>query len=283
MHDEPLLTILMPLKEYQPTFLKKSIQSVLDQTCPDWELLIIVERRTRNALANLLAATLQHPSIGMIVNEGRRLGGALNTGMRKAASDFVAILFADDLWARDAVAVLREAIGQNPKADFFHSSRIIIDETDRPISSVHHSRASFQLPDFIEASPVKHLLCWRREMGLAVGGIDESHNHGPDDYDFPWTMAEAGAFFHPLKEPLYLYRDHREGYRLTTHVPLSSQKWALRRILKKHGIDSQRIRARIAAAESSYLQQCLFATHEDRRRKTKRGCDSRLGWRDVYR
>jgi len=32
------------------------------------------------------------------------------------------------------------------------------------------------------------------------------NNHGPDDYDFPWTMAEAGAVFCAIKDPLYLYR-----------------------------------------------------------------------------
>jgi glycosyltransferase involved in cell wall biosynthesis len=277
------LTILMPVKQHQPNFLHKSLGSVFDQSCTDWKLLIIVEKGDWKDFQSLLAKPLRHPQVRMVVNEGRRLGGALNTGMRRSKSDFVAILFADDMWAANAVSVLGEAIRQNPKADFFHSSRIIIDETDRPISSVHYSRELFQIADFFDSSPVKHLLSWRRELGLAVGGIDESHNHGPDDYDFPWTMAEAGAVFHAIKEPLYLYRDHRESYRLTTHVPLSSQKWALRRILKKHGIDRDRIRARIAAAESSYLRQCLFGTHEDQRQKTKFGYDSRLGWRDVYR
>lgn len=277
------VTILMPLRQYQPEFLNKSLKSVLGQSDAHWELCIIVERGDHAHFKKLLKRELEDARIALIASQGRRLGGALNTGMRHARSDFVSILFADDMWAGDAVARLAQTIRQNPQADFLHSSRIIIDENDRPISSVHAAKETFRVQDFLEASPVKHLLCWRREMGLAVGGIDESHNHGPDDYDFPWTMVEAGAAFHAISEPLYLYRDHREGYRLTTHVPLSSQKWALRRILKKHGVAPETIKKRLAAAEDSYLKQCLFESRRDYDQKIKNGYDPRLGWRDTYR
>src|SRR5262245_26885254 len=101
MRKDTILTILMPLKEYQPNFLRKSLRSVFEQSCPDWRLLIIVEKRDRHVFRKTLAKTLRHPNVSMIVSEGRRLGGALNTGMRKAKSDFVAILFADDVWATD--------------------------------------------------------------------------------------------------------------------------------------------------------------------------------------
>jgi hypothetical protein len=93
---------------------------------------------------------------------------------------------------------LTAAIRAHPDTDFFHSSRRVIDEQDQPLSSVHRSRAEFALTDFVGGSPVKHLLCWRRAKGLAVGGLDESLNSvGPDDYDFPWTMAEHGPVSPP--------------------------------------------------------------------------------------
>ena len=270
------------MKQYRRDFLTKALNSVFRQSDPHWKLSIIVEKSDRHHFAEILYGELQDPRIELIVNEGRRIGGALNTGMRLANSDFVSILFADDMWASEAVAVLRRAIRKKTKTDFFHSSRIIIDETDRPISSVHYSKKSFRLKDFENSSPVKHLLCWRRKMGLAVGGIDESHSHGPDDYDFPWTMAEAGARFYAIQEPLYLYRDHRALYRLTTHIPLSNQKWALRKILQKHRIEPHAIQARIAAAEQGYMRQCLFADAKDKEEKSKTGYNARLGWHDTY-
>lgn len=283
MSERPRLTALLPLKNYHPDFLRKSVASIFNQSCPRWDLLIIVEKNQFKTFNALLQTELQHPQVTLIVNEGRRLGGALNTGMRQAKTDFVAILLADDMWASNAVEVLTEAIAQSPEVDFFHSSRRIVDEKDEPLSSVHYSRETFSLADFEHSSPVKHLLCWRREKALSLGGIDESLDHGPDDYDFPWTMAQAGAVFQAIKEPLYIYRDHREAYRLTTHIPLSSQKRAIRKIMRKHGASPASIKAKVAAAEGSYLQQCLFKSRADQRHKEKLGYNPRGGWRENFR
>ena len=95
---------------------------------------------------------------------------------------------------------------------------------------------------------MKHLLCWRKELALSFGGMDESLNNvGPDDYDFPWTMAEHGARFQAIPEALYLYRDHRDAERLTTHLPLSVHLKEIRRIMRKHGASRGATRADVVA------------------------------------
>jgi glycosyltransferase involved in cell wall biosynthesis len=280
----PAVAILMPVRRYHAPFLRKAVASILNQTSDSWNLLIIVEPGDRTKLIGVLASDLRDPRVSIVENEGRKLAGAFNTGMRRTTARFAAILLADDMWAPEAVAVLTRAIRAHPDVDFFHSSRMIVDEHDRPISSVHVSREQIGLEDFVWTGPVKHLLCWRRDLALAVGGMDETLNSvGPDDYDFPWTMAEHGARFQALPECLYLYRDHRECWRLTTHLPLSVHKRELRRILRKHGVDAARIAARLQGAERTYLRQCLFSSRDDERVKTRAGHDARHGWRESYR
>lgn len=282
--DGAALTVLMPLKNFHAEFLRLAIDSLLQQTCPAWRLRIVVERADLARFRRLLAEPLEDARIEIDVNEGRKLAGAFNTGMRRAATDFVAILLADDLWSSDAVAVLRAAIARFPEVDFFHSARVIVDESGRRLSSVHPSRAEFSLEDFQRTSPVKHLLCWRRDKALAIGGMDESLNSvGPDDWDFPWSMAEHGARFHAIEECLYLYRDHREGYRLTTHLPLSVHLAEIARILQKHGVDREGVARRLEASRGTYLRQCLYASPLDKLWKQLRGHDPRRGWRDAYR
>ena len=232
----------------------------------------------------MLAVELRDPRIAMIANEGRKLAGALNTGMRRANTEFVGILLADDLWSENAVATLNDRIIRFPEVDFFHSSRRYIDGEDRWISSVYMSRQHFTVEDFITSTPVKHLLCWRKDKALAFGGMDESLNSvGPDDYDFPWCMAERNAKFMAIEECLYLYRDHREAYRLTTHIPLREHKRQIRKIMEKHGVDESTIRAKIYQAESTYLRQCLYASVSDRR--MNRVLPQHLDgfWRETYR
>jgi hypothetical protein len=245
---------------------------------------VIVEQGDRPRFEQLLRRELADPRVRMIVNEGRKLAGAMNTGIRRAETPFVAILLSDDMWVPDAVEILGANIRLHPDVDFFHSSRVIIGENDEPISDVYPSRSTFELKDFLLASPVKHLLCWRREFAISVGGMDETLNNvGPDDYDFPWTMAERGARFHAIPEALYLYRDHRNAARLTTHLPLSVHLREIRRILKKHGASAGEVAAMVARARSTYLRQCLYRNRADKWLKQLLGHEARCGWRETYR
>jgi GT2 family glycosyltransferase len=273
----------MPVKAYHETFLLEAVDSMIRQTCPEWRLLIVAERGGRRGLERVLAEHLADPRIEMTTNEGRQIGGSFNTGMRRAETEWVAILLGDDVWTPDAVEVLGRRIDRSPKIDFFHSARRAMDTDGTPLSSVLPSREDVTLEDFTRRSPVKHLLCWRREMGLEIGGMDESLNSvAVDDYDFPWSMAEHGARFEAIPECLYVYRDHRETFRLTTHLPLSHHKRELTRILRKHGVGKDMIEFRLADAEQGYLRQCLYRSRLDRWRKRLTRHDARVGWREQY-
>ena len=275
------LTALLPVKDYHEGYLREAVDSLHGQSNPDWELLVIGERENLSELGAFLEADLADERVTLVASEGRRLAGALNTGMRSARTEFVGILLGDDMWSPDAVAALAAAISANPDADFFHSARIVIDESGRPLSSVHPARETVSAADFEVESPVKHLLCWRRELALSFGGMDEALPPiGTDDFDFPWTMAEHGARFHAVSECLYRYRDHRESYRLTTHLPLSVCVRGLRTIMRKHGQGRIRTERRVLKARRTYLRQCLYRS--DLHRRLGRGADPRRGWRDTY-
>lgn len=281
MVTEPLVTALLPVKGYHRPYLERALGSVLGQTSTRWRLLVIAETEGRDDLAAVLDGALDDERVSLIVNERRRLAGALNTGMRRATTPFVATILGDDMWAPEAVEVLSASIERFPDVDFFHSSRAVIDELDRRVV-VQPACESFTLGDFVHGSPVKHLLCWRREAALAIGGLDETlESVGPDDYDFPWSMAEAGARFMAVPDCLYLYRDHRDSFRLTTHLPKSTHRRALRRILRKHGIGRLTTERVVAAAARGYLRQCLYRTRVDRWLKQRLGHGPSAGWRDY--
>jgi glycosyltransferase involved in cell wall biosynthesis len=274
----------MPVGEYHPEFLRRAVGSIAEQTCPHWRLLIIVDDANCQAVEAFLEKELRDPRIDRIEVQQRHLAHKLNAGMRQAATEFVALLLGDDMWASNAIQVLTEHLNQFPEVDFFHSSRVFVDEHDQPISSIYYSREYISLDDFVMNPPVKHLLCWRKAKALALGGLDESVLYvGPDDYDFPWSMAEAQAVFKAVRECLYLLRDHRECYRLTTHVLRSQQIRETKRIMRKHGVARSKIRRKISAAKKSYLRQCLYRSSLDRWIKQKLGYDARRGWKQPYR
>jgi hypothetical protein len=53
--------------------------------------------------------------------------------------------------------------------------------------------------------------------------------------------------------------------------------------MAKHGASRAAIERRVAAAERSYLRQCLYRSDVDRWLKDRRGFDPRGGWRETYR
>lgn len=278
------ITALMPLKNYQPQFLAEALDSVFSQTVPEWRLIVIVEPEDRSAFAGPLAAALRDDRVRLIPNEGRKLAGAFNTGMRAATTDFVAILLADDCWAPHAVETVQAAMRAHPAADFFHSGRRIIDGDGRALSTVHEPPDRVSADDFVWAGTIKHLLCWRREKALSFGGMDESLNSvGPDDYDFPWTMLEHGAVFQAVHDCLYLYRDHRDGFRLTTHLPRSVHLRELRRILRKHGVSEPLIKQRLRLSRRGYLRECLYRNELHRRIMALLHLTPKRAWRQEYR
>jgi hypothetical protein len=203
--------------------------------------------------------------------------------MRAASTDFVAILLGDDMWLPHAVETLEASMLTHSDADLFSSARQIVNGEGSPISSVHYPPDHVDFDDFVWRAPVKHLLCWRRQKALAFGGMDETLNSvGPDDHDFPWTMLEQGAKFRAIHECLYAYRDHRAGYRLTTHLPRSVHLRELRRILTKHGVKQHVIRLRLREAKRGFLRQCLYRNALHRWVLDTIGFDPESGWRMHY-
>jgi hypothetical protein len=282
--SDAALTALLPVKAYRPDYLRESVGSLVAQTSPRWRAIVIHPARIRTRLEADLGEALDDPRVELVEERGRKLAGALNTGMRAARTEFTAILFADDLWDQRAVEVLEGAIRERPEVDFFHSARRYIDDDGDSISGVVGPRENVTLETFTAGGSIKHLLCWRRALALEIGGMDETLNSvGPDDYDFPWSMAEAGARFGAVPECLYVYRDHRSCYRLTTHLPLRTHLRETRRILRKHGVPGDEIRRRVAEARQGYLQQCLYSSRLDAWVKRALGQDPRGGWRESYR
>ncbi len=277
------ITVFMPVTHYHKKYLQEAIASVFGQTASEWYLLVVVPPDRKSHFEELLADSLRDPRVRIVPLEGRLLAGAYNTAMRAAATDFVAPLLGDDLWSDDAVETLLEAIDANPAVDFFHSGRRFIDGEGRPVSGDVLPRHEVTRVRFIEYSPVKHLLCWRVSAGLACGGVDETiGNFAADDYDFPWTMLEHGAVFHAIPRALYIVRDHRDGYRLTTHLTRSEQRRGLRRILTKHGVPAFTAWRHAREASRTYMRQSLFRNRWHQWVRERLGMNMDKAWREPY-
>ena len=91
----PTVSVVMPVHN-TARFVQAAISSVLTQTFSDFELLIIDDQGTDDAID--LCRQFVDPRIRIISQENRGLAGARNTGIRQAKGRYIALLDSDDLW-----------------------------------------------------------------------------------------------------------------------------------------------------------------------------------------
>lgn len=111
----------------------KSIDSVLAQTHPNYEIIVVDNGSTDNTLEVLkpyeerqLIRVIRNP-----VNQERSV--SRNLGFKAATGDFLTLLDSDDLMHTDNLADAASFIHDNPDCLFFHNLFQVIDETGKVI------------------------------------------------------------------------------------------------------------------------------------------------------
>jgi len=93
-----LVSIITPTHNSEK-FIAHTIESVLKQTYPDWEMLIIDDKSTDNTLE--IINKYKDPRIKIIpLQKNVGAAEARNIGLRNAKGRFIAFLDSDDLWAQ---------------------------------------------------------------------------------------------------------------------------------------------------------------------------------------
>ena len=82
----PQATIVVPAYNVATT-LADTLQSLLAQTCPDFEILVIDDGSTDRTVA--VARAFGNPRIRIVQQPNRGLAGARNTGIAHARGDFI--------------------------------------------------------------------------------------------------------------------------------------------------------------------------------------------------
>jgi glycosyltransferase involved in cell wall biosynthesis len=113
-------TVVIPLYNKE-NYVKNTIESVLNQSFEDFEIIIVEDCSTDNSkkivrgIDSNKIKIIQHP-----VNKG--LSASRNTGIKSASSDYIAFLDADDLWKPTYLEKIFDLIKKFPEAKLFASN-----------------------------------------------------------------------------------------------------------------------------------------------------------------
>lgn len=258
-----LVSIVVPVYNAEP-FLGEAIESVLAQSYPGWELLLIDDGSSDKSpeIARKYAAA-DPDRIFCLEHAGHRNLGMCTTrnlGVRHSRGEFVALLDADDLWLPNKLKEQLALMEANPRAQLIYGHSIYFDEghgkESERVPRLAPGNKLYEPPELLKLSrpfgvgeaPCPSSFLMRYPLLEEVGGFEESFD--------PVSLYEDQAFLTKvyLHAPVFVgspswdrYRCHEascwhRGLREKTEVRMREVylRW-LERYLRQQGVDDPKI------------------------------------------
>jgi glycosyltransferase involved in cell wall biosynthesis len=206
----PLISIVIPTYN-RADLIGKAIQSILNQTYNNWELIIVDNysddntREVIKSFADSRISMLQIPRTGSVA-------ASRNFGVMHSKGEWVAFLDSDDWWFPEKLSVVCKAIQGKPDL-IYHELQIVSGQDDKKSKKKTKSR-KLKSPIFIDLLQNGNDIALssvtiRKSIFDKVGGMNESHTFfAVEDYDAWLRIAKVTERFTRIPRVLGAYRLH---------------------------------------------------------------------------
>ena len=226
------ISVLMGIYNCADT-LEEAVNSIINQTFTDWELIMCDDCSTDNTLEVAQELAKKNPRIKVIKNEKNlTLAPTLNRCLEVAGSKYVARMDGDDVCDptrfEKEIAVLEE----HPEYAIVSCNMNLYDYDG--IYRVIKYKEKPQKQDFITGSQFCHAGCMvRTEAIKSVDGYSESMDYERvEDYDLWVRMYKAGYIGYNIQEPLYSMRDDRNALSRRTFESRKNEARVVKNVYK---------------------------------------------------
>lgn len=274
---EPLVSVIMPVYKVE-RYVGESIQSVLNQTFQDFELILLDDASPDTSAIEI--AKFNDPRIRYLRHETNQgVAMARNAAIRAASGSFIAFLDSDDIALPDRLAEQVQCLDENPNLGLVGSWADLIDESGTGCGSRRNpypDRLLRPMLVFRNTFILSSLMIRRAALPDGLFGKILA-----EDYDFVsrvlpvWDVAV-------MPRPLVQYRLNTQGSMSTRWQQVKDDTWRTQqRLLEQLGIypsaEEKALHQRIAHATSEGMNSATAqqASHWMRRileANRQRGC-----------
>jgi glycosyltransferase involved in cell wall biosynthesis len=195
-------------------YITQALNSVLGQTYPNQEILVINDASTDLTRQILDAFCMQDNRIRVIDNPQRlRVVKSLNIGLKHARGDLIARIDADDIWMPQKLELQVKAFKEDMDLYLLGTAKDIIDESGRLISQKNY------FPYYSDTDIKRNIhkanlfthssVMFRRSMIERFGFYDEDFLNS-EDYEY-WLKVTNKVKVGILNKPLVRYRLHSQS------------------------------------------------------------------------
>ena len=206
--------MIIPTFNREP-FLKRAINSVLNQTYKEFDLIIIDDGST-DSTAELIRPC--NKRLKYIYQENKGPAGARNRGVKESKAEFICFLDSDDWWDKDKLAIQLKAMRENPEYLISHTQEIWYKNGQLLNQKPKHRKYSGFI--FDKCLPIcavgMSTIMAKREIFDEVGFFNEGLPCC-EDYDL-WLKVSAKFPFLLVDKPLTLKDGGRADQVSTIHA-----------------------------------------------------------------
>jgi len=204
--NPPKISVIIPAYN-QALYISESIRSVLEQTYPEFEL-IVVDDGSTDETAQILTG-IQDPRICVVRQPNSGLSAARNTGMRASSAPFITFLDADDYFLPDKLEILSNYLDEQSDIGLVVGRVRYIDESGNTIFESMKTPPKLVLPELLFENPIcVSGILLRRKWVESIGEFDESLR-ACEDWDLWLRLAYSGCRFAWVEHPVVAYRFHQ--------------------------------------------------------------------------
>lgn len=206
-NDGPLISVAMPTFNTPPQFLRKAIESVVNQVYEKWELCIADDCSTTQEIRSILFEYASSDDRIKIVfrEKNGHISAASNTAIGMATGDYIGFLDHDDELHPLALLHIAIVIQSNPDATLFFSDEDKISiEGDR---SEPYFKSKFNYDLFLSQNMICHFSVYTATSLQLAGGFRVGFE-GAQDYDLALRVLDLFGedAIHHIPHVLYHWR-----------------------------------------------------------------------------
>jgi glycosyltransferase involved in cell wall biosynthesis len=184
----------------QGIYLEEAVDSVLNQTFADFEILVVNDGSTDADTIKLLAG-YRKPKTRIIHTDNQGVAAARNTGVKEARGEYILPLDADDKIDSVYLGKCVDILEKNPDIGIVYCLGKLFGAQERMINAPDFSIGKMLLSNLVFNSAL-----FRKEDWRAVGGYNSNMKHGCEDWDFWLSLIERGRKVYRIPETLFHYR-----------------------------------------------------------------------------
>lgn len=204
---KPFFSVVIPVYNREK-YIGKAIESVLEQTCGDHEIIVVDDGSTDHTAK---IAQSYGPKVRYIYQNNQGPSEARNTGIQAARGEFIAFLDSDDRFLPHKLQKNKEYLDSHPECDFLYSwyydARV-----GRKMKLIRNIRQfkeldKFRLHLYKRTFMIRTSTAVIRRSCFETTGLFNPEFRYSQDWDM-WLRLASRYPGHCQKEPLAIYRRH---------------------------------------------------------------------------